>query len=204
MNRASVIFLRGGPAVGKSTLARALADCIRRSAVVEQDVLRYMVRGGLVACRSGRHPSEDPEGYERQCRIGDENALAVARSFAEEGFVPIIAGFDGGESAQSFRLAPGVTPWSPSPEKLSKLLPGLATHQIILDASPAVLRDRLAARGLDAAAIRFVLSQRERFLQRLEKAPPDVGVLRIDTGASDARTAVTFLLERIPLLESVS
>lgn len=201
MNRAPVIFLRGGPAVGKSTLARALADRIHRSAVVEQDVLRYMIRGGLVACRSGRHPSEDPEGYERQCRIGDENALSVARSFAEEGFVPIVAGFDGGESAQSFRPAPGLTPWNPSPEQLSKSLPGLTTHQVILDASPSILQERLAARGLDAAAIRFVLRQRERFLQKLQQAPPDVGLLRLDTGTSDTSATVTFLLERIPLPE---
>ena len=52
-----VILLRGGPAVGKSTTARLLADLLPQSAVVEQDVLRYMVHGGLVAARRGTHQS---------------------------------------------------------------------------------------------------------------------------------------------------
>lgn len=164
-----VIVLRGGPGVGKSSTARAIAEKLVRSAVIEQDDVRHMVCGGLVACRGGQHPKACPEEYERQCALADDNVLLLASNFARQAIVPVVAGLDGGESASAFcRLsAPDSIQWRPTAEYLAQHLPGLRLHQIVLDAPPSSLERRLHAKGLDDGAVAFVLCQRKAFLGRL-------------------------------------
>ena len=183
-----VIILRGGPAVGKTILAALVADLLPRSAIVEQDVLRYMVRGGLVAARRGVHPALDPEGYATQCALADAHALALACSFTAAGFATVVAGFDGGESASSFGPSPAVG-WRPVPEDA---LPGRPVHTFILDATPDVLVGRLRMRGLDLNAITFVLRQRERFLAGV---PPTLPV--VDSSATPPEVLARRIVETV-------
>jgi len=47
------VFLRGGTAVGKTTIAKILAKMLNPSVHIEQDQLRYMIVNGLVCSRTG-------------------------------------------------------------------------------------------------------------------------------------------------------
>jgi chloramphenicol 3-O-phosphotransferase len=89
-----LILLFGISASGKTTLARALAQRMHRSAVIEVDQLRYMIVGGLVASSAGIQPAQAPEEYQRQCALGVEQAVLLARNFATHGFASIIEGLE--------------------------------------------------------------------------------------------------------------
>jgi chloramphenicol 3-O-phosphotransferase len=73
------LLLTGPPAVGKSSVARALAEQRPRSAIVEVDDLRRMVQAGAVAAWASA------EG-ERQTCIAARHACALLASFTEAGF----------------------------------------------------------------------------------------------------------------------
>lgn len=178
-----VIFLRGGPAVGKSTICQALVEKIPLSARIEQDILRYMVAGGLVASRSNLAPSQYPEEYKYQCRLGDQNALVLARNFANAGFIPVIAGFNGGESAETFHLLkhPDEISWYPDSEILNRELPGIRNFQVVLDASPDTISERMKQRGWDGGTINFVLKQRQIFLKTVSTGQVDMILDTSDT-----------------------
>ncbi len=184
ISRKIIIFLRGGPAVGKSSVAEELSKKLPYSAKIEQDILRYMVTGGLVASKKGLHPSAAPDEYTRQCHLGDKNSLALAKNFAESGFLPIIAGFNGGESAETFYLLkhPDKVRWYPDKEFLMQELPGFIFFQVVLDTSPLILSERLKARGFEENTIRFILNQRELFLNAVSQTHVDI---LIDTSQRD-------------------
>jgi len=196
----SVIILRGGPAVGKTTLAEELTCKMPKSARIEQDILRYMIVGGLVAAKSGLHPSNAPEEYLRQCRLGDLNALALARNFAVAGFIPVIAGFNGGESAETFYELnhPRSRTWYPSPELLSHELTDLNCYQIILDAPSDVLEVRLKTREFDSETIEFVLDQRQRFLDSIDKSQV---WLQVNTIENTPQEIAELILEKLSEME---
>jgi predicted kinase len=78
------LILTGGPAVGKSTTAARLARDHHRAAFIDVDDVRHFVVAGHAA------PWQGPEGV-RQQRLGVENACALARRFAGEGFDVLIA-----------------------------------------------------------------------------------------------------------------
>ena len=73
------LLLTGPPAVGTSSVARALAEQRPRSALVEVDDLRRMVLSGAVAAWASA------EG-ERQTCLAARNACALMTSFTEAGF----------------------------------------------------------------------------------------------------------------------
>jgi len=73
------LLLTGPPAVGKSSVARALAAERPRSALVEVDDLRRMVLAGAVAAWVSA------EG-ERQTCLAARHACALMTSFSEAGF----------------------------------------------------------------------------------------------------------------------
>ena len=93
------IILRGGPTVGKSTVSYALAQLFPRSVRIDQDVLRYMVVGGLIATKGKIKPYERPEDYFHQCRLADKNVFALTRNFVEAGFLTIISANTSGRAS---------------------------------------------------------------------------------------------------------
>jgi chloramphenicol 3-O-phosphotransferase len=125
---AEVWLLFGANCAGKSTLARALAGSLPRCAHIEVDALRYLVVGGLVAASAGTPPHLAPEEYDRQCRLGDDNAARLARGFAEHGFASVIEGLDD-------HCAPG-SGWA------GRALHGLRVRHVLVTCDPAVLARR--------------------------------------------------------------
>ena len=121
--------------------------------------------------------------YFYQCRLADKNTFALARNFIEAGFVTIISGLNGGESAEIFHLIehPEDLHWYPEPDILAKELPGIRPYQVILDAHPEVLADRMRLRGWEQDVIEFVLTERELFLAAAKMGNAE---LVIDTSTS--------------------
>jgi predicted kinase len=73
------LLLTGGPAVGKTVTARALAEETPRTAYLDVDDLRQLVKSGAAA------PWAGPEGVAQQI-LGVHNAAALARNFLDAGF----------------------------------------------------------------------------------------------------------------------
>jgi predicted ATPase len=73
------LLLTGGPAVGKTVTARALAEAVPRTAYVDVDDVRQLVKNGAAA------PWEGDEGAAQQV-LGVRNAAALIRNFAASGF----------------------------------------------------------------------------------------------------------------------
>lgn len=80
----SPLVLTGGPAVGKSVTARALAGGRARCAVVEVDDVRQLVVSGAAA------PWEGEEGRGQQ-KLGVINACSLARNFLDAGIEVVVA-----------------------------------------------------------------------------------------------------------------
>ena len=79
----SPLLLTGGPAVGKTVTARALADVVPRTAYVDVDDLRHLVRNGHAA------PWDGDEGAAQQL-LGVRNAAGLARNFLASAFHVVI------------------------------------------------------------------------------------------------------------------
>ena len=78
------LILTGGPAVGKSVTARALAAGRPRCAFIDVDDVRQFVVTGAAA------PWEGEEGREQQ-RLGVTNACGLARNFLAMGIEVVVA-----------------------------------------------------------------------------------------------------------------
>lgn len=74
------LILTGGPAVGKTTCARALAAEQERGAYIDGDDVRQLVVAGAATPWSG------PEGT-AQHELGARNTAVLARNLSEAGFV---------------------------------------------------------------------------------------------------------------------
>ncbi|KKM62233.1 hypothetical protein LCGC14_1523730 [marine sediment metagenome] len=189
-----VLFLRGGSGVGKTTIADALVKKIPFSTKIDIDKLRYMIYGGRVASWSKLKPYDYQKEYFRQCRLGDKNAFALARNFLEAGFIPIIAGLNGGESSETFHLLenPEDIKWYPNSEILQKELPGIKTFQVILDTPPNALTERLKDKGHNETTIQFILDQRDIFLEAVSK---EFIKNIVDTSINDPKTIAEKILD---------
>ncbi len=86
MSAAPVIFLTGAPGVGKSTVARALAERFDRSFLIDLDSLRASVIRGLSQPSAGWSDETT-----LQFDLAHQAAGKLARLYSEAGFAVIVA-----------------------------------------------------------------------------------------------------------------
>jgi guanylate kinase len=89
MKETFVCLITGPMGAGKSSVSKALASKFERSAVVEVDTLRGMIKGGFV------RPSPYTEEVELQLSLSAKNACDVANNFLEKDFTVFIDGIVG-------------------------------------------------------------------------------------------------------------
>ena len=78
-----LIILTGPPGAGKNTISEELAKADKRLAVIDVDVVRWMVR------QPHKAPWDGLEG-EKQQILGVENTCALAQGFLNEGYDVVI------------------------------------------------------------------------------------------------------------------
>ncbi|MBA8795217.1 putative kinase [Friedmanniella endophytica] len=82
--RVRPLVITGGPAAGKTTCGRRLAEQRDRAAYVDADDIRQLVVAGAATLWSG------PEG-EAQAALGARHCSLLARSFSAAGFAVVIS-----------------------------------------------------------------------------------------------------------------
>jgi predicted kinase len=128
------VALFGPNAVGKTTLATAIAEALPRAALIEVDALRYQRRGGLVAWSRGTSPEQAPQEYEAQCRQALALALVQARHYIGLGISICIEGLEDD-------CIPG-SPWARA------AWAGIPVHHLLLECPEVVAVARLSERGM--------------------------------------------------------
>ena len=122
------LLLTGGPAAGKSTTARRLADGLPLAAVVDVDDVRQLVTSGHVA------PWQGDEGT-RQHRLGVENACDLARRFTGAGIDVVLSDVVSRDTEVLYRrLLRGVV--------VVRLLASLAEARLRARSRPAFITDQ--------------------------------------------------------------
>jgi adenylylsulfate kinase-like enzyme len=96
--RLKVLILTGPAGAGKNTIASIYANARERCAVIDVDVVRWMVLKPHVAPWGG-------EDGRRQHRLGVRNACMLARNFIEEGFEVVILDVLSDEIARLYEAA---------------------------------------------------------------------------------------------------
>jgi len=89
MKKAYICLITGPAGSGKSSVSKALANKFERSAVIEIDTLRGMIKGGHV------RPYPYNEEVELQLSLSAKNACDMANNFLEKGFSVFIDGIVG-------------------------------------------------------------------------------------------------------------
>ena len=135
------LLLTGGPAVGKTTTGRALAQATERCAYIDVDDVRLMVRNGGVA------PWEGAAGA-AQHRLGIRNAAALAANFTDAGFTVILSDVVTPDLLNTYR----------------ELVPELVTIRLTCDLPTARARARTRPAYLTASQFEMLHRQQtERF-----------------------------------------
>lgn len=80
MNKPFICLITGPAGSGKSSTSKALANKFERSAVIEVDILRHMIKGGYV------RPWPHNEEVDLQVSLSVKNACDMANNFIEKGF----------------------------------------------------------------------------------------------------------------------
>ncbi len=113
------LLLTGGPAVGKSTTARRLAEQTPRTAHLDVDDVRQLVKSGHAA------PWEGAEGA-RQQLLGVRNTAALAANFVAGGFHVVISDVVNRRTVGLYQ----------------QLIPGVLVVRLVIDAEQAWARAR--------------------------------------------------------------
>ena len=135
------LLLTGGPAVGKTVTAQALAETTSRCAYLDVDDIRQLVRNGAAA------PWAGAEGVAQQ-RLGVRNAAALARNFGACGFTVTISDVVDGETLILYR----------------KLLPDVVVVRLTASLLEASRRARLRPMYLTDEEFQMLHSTQEDFL----------------------------------------
>ena len=96
MTQLPPLLLTGGPAVGKSVTAALLAETTPRTACVDVDDIRQLVRNGDAA------PWEGAEGKAQQM-LGVANAATITHNFLTAGFNVTLADVVDSQSLAAYR-----------------------------------------------------------------------------------------------------
>ncbi|WP_020141761.1 AAA family ATPase [Terracoccus sp. 273MFTsu3.1] len=82
---AACLLVVGAPGAGKSTVTRLVAGRLSRAALLEGDTVSRLVVSGRVWALG-----EPADEADRQTRLTNDNLVALAASFADAGFTPVI------------------------------------------------------------------------------------------------------------------
>ena len=96
MKKAFICFITGPAGSGKSSVSKALANKFERSAYIEVDNLRAMIKGGYVK------PWPYNEEVELQASLIVKNACDMANNFTEKGFNVFIEGTAGRKMLEQY------------------------------------------------------------------------------------------------------
>ncbi|WP_246842803.1 AAA family ATPase [Allokutzneria sp. NRRL B-24872] len=135
MTDTPLFVLTGISASGKTTIGRLLADSFPRSAFVEGDLVREMVRSGRVDMSP--EPSEDAMG---QLLLRYRQAATLAMSFQDAGFATVAEDVIIGDVLKDYL----------------DVLRGRPVHLVVLAPTPEAVHAREAARnktGYDTWAV---------------------------------------------------
>jgi predicted kinase len=166
-----IVLVVGGPAAGKSTASRALADTLPASIHIPVDDLRHMVRAGLALPA----PDWSPE-LRRQVRLARVAATRMALDYAAAGFAVVLDDF-----------------WDPHHlEEYADLLAMPGVHGVVLMPSQAEARRRNRVRSQgdeDASVDRGIAHAYAVLVSVVEDARRD-GWLVLDTTDMDVAGTV--------------
>ncbi len=166
----------GGPAVGKTTTSRLLADALPRSIHVPVDDIRHMVRGGLAL--PGLPWTDE---ISRQVRLGREAALAVAAHYAGNGFAVVLDDFWDPEHAAEYRDV------MRRPDVHGVLLH--APHEV------ALARNRMRSPGPESDHIEGAIAHSAAVIGSVLDRLPSEGWTVIDTSELTPEATVAAILE---------
>ena len=96
MNKTFICLITGPAGSGKSSTSKALANKFERSAYIEVDNLRAMIKGGYV------RPWPYNEEVELQASLIVKNACDIANNFLEKGFNVFIEGTAGRKMLEQY------------------------------------------------------------------------------------------------------
>lgn len=177
-----IFLVLGGPAVGKSTTSRLLAESFPHSIHLPVDDIRHMVRGGLTL------PAMPWTGeVTRQITLGRQAALAVAELYASSGYVVVIDDFWDPHHAAEYRefvRRPGV-------------------HGVLLHVprDVALQRNRVRSPGPEGDDIEGAIAHSSNIIESVLDRLPDAGWTVIDTSdraPADTAAAIRALAGKPP------
>lgn len=113
-----LFILTGPPGSGKNTISEALAEMSKKLAIIDVDIVRWMIR------RPHKAPWEGAEGKAQQF-LGVQNTCMLAKSFIKEGYDVVILDVLSEETTQIYReelndLHPKIILLLPTLEEIKK------------------------------------------------------------------------------------
>jgi predicted kinase len=170
-----IFLVLGGPAVGKTTTSRLLANAFPKSFHLPVDDIRHMVRGGL-ALPALPWTAE----ISRQITIGREAALAVASHYAGNGFAVVLDDF-----------------WDPhDAAEYHEVIRRPGVHGVLLHAprEVALARNRMRSPGPEGDYIEGAIAHSTAVIGSVLDRLPSEGWTVIDTSDLTPEATVAVIL----------